>query len=228
MRTLLTALVAASLWQGSRPETVEAQQTSASSTPLARSFDRAVQRVQRRRDLQAHRGAGFDRDSFDVQAFVGLGRLEDSTLIRWFTGFSSFIGSTDSSACHELITGEPTGSRLATLSAEMDSAAIELWVADWEQAVVASYLAPARPKVSDEEMMVAVFTVLAKLPGNPMSRNRKPSDKPRKMTPASECELMRHFFKEALALEDPTRMTLLRGLALTINEKKGSPTFGEQ
>lgn len=196
---------------------------SQSATPLARALDRAVVRIKARHDLNEHTGSGFNRDSFDVQAFVGIGRIGDSALVRWFTGFSTFVSGTDSTACHDLITGDPTASRLAAHSSTMDSISLEKWVSDWEGAVVASYLAQPHEPVNDEEMMVALFTLIAKLPDSELSINPKPSDKPRKKSAQSECTMMRHFFEEALAMAEPQRMTLLRGLALTINDKNKSP-----
>jgi hypothetical protein len=158
-----------------------------------------------------------------VQAFVGIGRIGDDALVRWFTSFSSYISGTDSTACQDLITGEPTASRLAAHSSTMDSIALETWISDWEGAVVASYLARPHEPVNDEEMMVAIFTLIAKLPESELSINPKPSDKPRKKSAQSECSMMRHFFAEALAMEEPQRMTLLRGLAVSMNEKNKSP-----
>ena len=195
---------------------------SQSNTPLARALDRAVVRIKARHDLNEHMGSGFTRDSFDVQAFMGIGRIGDSALVRWFTGFSDYISGIDSTACHDLITGEPTVSRLAAHSSTMDSIAVEKWVADWEGAVVASYLAQPHEPVNDEEMMVALFTLIAKLPDSELSINPKPSAKPRKKSAQSECNMMRHFFTEALAMAEPQRMTLLRGLALSMNDKNKS------
>ena len=201
------------------PATGETQ----SSTMMERALDRAVGRIKARRDLREHTGTGFNRDSFDVQAFAGIGRVGDSALVRWFDNFSTYISGTDSTACQDLITGEPTASRLAAHHSTMDSAAVERWISDWEGAVVASYLAEPHAPVNDEEMMVAVFALVAKLPEAEGSFNRKPSDKPRKMTAQSECNMMRHFFEQAMAMEEPQRMTLFRGLAMTMNEKNKSP-----
>ena len=217
MRTMLAVatLVAVSILAPARGE---AQAT----TSFARALDRAVARIKARRDLNEHLGAGFNRDSFDVQAFAGIGRVGDSALVRWFSNFSTYITGTDSTACHDLITGEPTASRLAAHPSTMDSVAMETWVADWEGAVVASYLVPPHPPVDDEEMMVALFSLIAKLPDSALSINRKPSNKPRKVSPQSECNTMRHFFEQALAMEEPQRMTLFRGLALSMSEKRKS------
>jgi hypothetical protein len=204
---------------------VVARGETQSSTALERALDRSVLRIRARNDLTGHRGPGFNRDSFDVQAFAGIGRVGDEALLRWFTGFSSYVSGTDSTACHSLITGEPTASRLALHPSTMDSAAIEHWVADWEGAVIASYLAQPHAPVNDEDMMVALFTLIAKLPGVEGSMNRKPSDKPRKVTPQSECATMREFFVQALAMDEPQRMTLLRGLAVSMSDKSKSPVF---
>jgi hypothetical protein len=191
----------------------------ASSTPMARALDRAVIRLHARRDLAGHLGAGFSRDSLDAQAMLGLGRTPDSTVIAWFSGVARFVDGTDSPACHGLMTGEPTGTHIAGIQSTMDSAAVETWVRQWEHAVVASYLAPV-PVIDEEEMMMAVLTLIARLPETRASMNRKPGSKPSKpLTPADECSLMRHFLAEALEMEEPTRMTLLRGLAMTMNEK---------
>lgn len=198
------------------------------TTHLGRAFDRAVVRIQSRADLREHRGEIFDRDSFSVQAFEGLARLDDSTLVGWFSGFSTFVGSTDSTGCHELITGEPTGTRLATMSSTMDSVALEAWVRQWESAVVASYLAPAGPAVSDEDMMVAIFTLIARLPQVKENLARKPSSKPVKMSEAEECGSMKDFFSEALKLEAPIRMNLFRGLAAALNDQKGDSSLFRQ
>lgn len=196
-----------------------------SATPMERALDRAVTRVNSRSDLAGHRGAGFNRDSFDLQAMRGLGKTSDSTLIGWFAGFASYVNGTDSTACHGLMSGEPTGTRIASVRSTMDSAALESWIGHWETAVVASYLSPAPPPVDDEAMMVALFTLIAKLPETRAEQNRKPGGKPPKpRTPVAECNTMRHFFAEALALEDSTRITLFRGLALSMNEK-GKSTF---
>jgi hypothetical protein len=218
MRIILAAASLAALSIFSPPG-AEAQAT----TPLARALDRAVVRIQARRDLREHIGRGFNRDSFDVQAFVGIGRVGDSALVRWFSSFSTYMTGTDSTACQDLITGEPTASRLAVHPSTMDSAAMETWVADWEGAVVASYLVQPHAPVNDEEMMVAVFTLIARLPESELSINRKPSNKPRKVSPQSECNMMRHFFEQALTMEEPQRMTLFRGLAMSMSEKGKSP-----
>ena len=194
------------------------------ATPMSRALDRAVTRVNSRSDLAGHRGAGFNRDSFDLEAMRGLGKTSDSTLIGWFSGFASYVNGTDSTACHGLVAGEPTGTHIASVRSSMDSAALESWISHWETAVVASYLSPAPPPVDEEAMMVALFTLIAKLPDSPAGQNRKPGGKPPKPSPAAECNTMRHFFAEALALEDSTRMTLFRGLALTMNEK-GKSSF---
>jgi hypothetical protein len=221
LRYLLPALAAVALRPGVVPSIAQAQE---SPTPLARALDRAVLRVQRRDDLKDHLGAGFNRDSFDLQAIGGLGRTEDSTLIRWFTGFTTYVNGTDSSACRELINGEPTGTRLAALNSSMDSVAVERWAADWETAVAASYLSPPHATVDEEELMVAIFALIAKLPESEISVNRKPSAKPQKMNAHAECRMMRRFFVEAMAMEEPVRLTLLRGLAMTMREK-GESSF---
>ena len=218
MRFLPAVLVAVAM--GALPAaTGEAQST----TPMTRALDRAVLRIKARPDLREHAGRGFNRDSFDVQAFAGIGRIGDSALVRWFDGFSTYISGTDSTACQDLITGEPTASRLAAHASSMDSVAMEKWIADWEGAVVASYLAQPHAPVDDEEMMVAVFALIAKLPESEGNLNRKPSDKPRKMNPQAECTMMRHFFEQAMALGEQQRMTLFRGLAMTMNQKNKSP-----
>ena len=191
---------------------------------MSRALDRAVTRVNSRSDLAGHRGAGFNRDSFDLEAMRGLGKTSDSTLIGWFSGFASYVNGTDSTSCHGLVAGEPTGTHIASVRSSMDSAALESWISHWETAVVASYLSPAPPPVDEEAMMVALFTLIAKLPDSQAGQNRKPGGKPPKPSPAAECNTMRHFFAEALALEDSTRMTLFRGLALTMNEK-GKSSF---
>jgi hypothetical protein len=223
MRFLPAALVTMAIG-ALTPATGETQST----TPMERALDRAVVRVKARRDLREHTGSGFNRDSFDVQAFIGIGRVGDSALVRWFDNFSAYISGTDSTACQDLITGEPTASRLAAHPSTMDSVAMERWIADWEGAVVASYLAEPHAPVNDEEMMVAVFALIAKLPESELSLNRKPSDKPRKMSPQSECRMMRHFFEQAMAMDEPQRMTLFRGLAMTMNQKNKSPINLEQ
>ena len=206
-----------------------AGQAQSTPTHMSRALDRAVARINTRSDLAGHRGARFNRDSLDVRVMSGLGRTSDSTLIGWFSGFSVFVNGTDSLTCHDLMKEEPTASRLAAVSSTMDSAAVEGWVKDWEAAVVASYLSPPHPPVDDEAMMVAIFTLIAKLPEAQANLNRKPGGKPPKpRTPASECNTMRQFFAEALTMEDPTRMTLLRGLALTMNEKGKSAFNIEQ
>jgi hypothetical protein len=203
-------------------------QAQSPSTHMARALDQAVARINTRSDLAGHRVGAFNRDSLDARVMSGLGRTSDSTLIGWFTGFSVFVNGTDSLTCHDLMKEAPTASRLAAVRSTMDSAAVEGWVKDWEAAVVASYLSPPHPPVDDEAMMVAVFTLIARLPEAQANLNRKPGGKPPKpTTPASECGTMRQFFAEALTLEDPTRMTLLRGLALTMNEK-GKSTFNIQ
>jgi hypothetical protein len=222
-RLLLLACVSSAFGSAIHPD-AQAQ----TPTTLERALDRAVLRVTARPDLQNHRGGGFDRDSFDVEAFRGLGKAEDSTVIGWFTGFSTYINGTDSSACHDLITGEPTGSMLARQHSVMDSAAVELWVTHWENAVVASFLAPERPPANEEDMMVALFALLAKLPEAEMGFSRKPSDKPRKMSSEAECRTMRQFFTQALQMEEPTKMTLLRGLAQIMNEKPDLTVVEEQ
>jgi hypothetical protein len=204
-----------------------AAQAQLPETPFSRALDRAVVRIQERSDLRQHRGSAFDRDSFDVQAFKGLGKAEDSTLIGWFDGFSTYIAGTDSAGCHELIEGEPTGATLAAMSSTMDSVAMERWTRHWETAVAASWLEAAHPPVNDEEMMAALFSLIARLP-DATGLGGKPTSKPRKMGEAAECRMMRTFFVEALRLEEPTRMTLLRGLAMVLNDRKGdSPVFGQ-
>lgn len=226
LRSLIAALAAVALWPGAAPSITLAQEPP---TPLARALDRAVLRVRQRDDLKDHLGAGFNRDSFDLQAFGGLGRTEDTTLVRWFTGFSTYINGTDSSACHELITGEPSGARLAALSSSMDSASVEQWAADWETAVAASYLSPPHAKVDDEAMMMAIFALIAKLPESELSVRQRASGKPpKKMTAQAECRMMRHFFAEAMAMEEPIRMTLLRGLAMSMREGGASSLNLEQ
>jgi hypothetical protein len=202
--------------------------SQASESPLDRALNRAVTRINRRADLQAHRPPGFDRDSLDTAVFLGLGKAEDSTIFGWFTGFSTYINGTDSTACLDLTKGEPTGSALATHRSTMDSSAIERWMVDWESAVVASYLAAPRPPVNEEEMMMAVFALIAKLPETEISLNRKPTNKPRKLSAEAECRTMRDFFGHALQLEEPTRMTLLRGLAQVMKDRPDLPGVEQQ
>jgi hypothetical protein len=219
MRSLAIVSVMALLGGGVAESAAQAQETQ-----LGRALNRSVSRINTRADLRG-KVSGFDRDSFDVRAFRGLARTDDSTIVRWFEGFSGYIGGTDSTACSTLTDGEPTASALAAHHSTMDSIAVERWVGDWESAVAASYLAPERPKVSDEEMMVAVFALITKLPDFQANVNRKPSDKPRKMSAQAECRMLREFFTQALAMEEPTRMTLLRGLAGVMNERPKLPSL---
>lgn len=219
VRSLLVTILIATVWHAALPATGRAQATPG-STRLGRALDRAVLRVQNRSDLGNYRGAGFNRDSFDVEAFKGLGKADDSTIVGWFTGFNDFIGGVDSTACGDLTRNDPTGTLLATIPSSMDSAAVERWVKHWETAVAASFLAAEPPPPNEEEMMVAMFALIAKLPDTEISMNTRPSDKPKKNNPLRECRMMRGFFAEALVLEEPTRMTLLRGLALMMDEKK--------
>ena len=195
------------------------------STLMSRALDRAVVRINTRADLSGHREAGFNRDSFDVRAMSGLSRTSDSTLVGWFTGFSRYVEGIDSIECQTLMKEEPSGSSIAAVASSMDSASVESWVGLWEKAVVAAYLDPVQPKVDDEEMMEAIFTLIGKLNDGQVTFSSKPNRKPAKpSTPAQECRTMRQFFTEALALPDPMRMTLFRGLAQSMMEK-GASTF---
>jgi hypothetical protein len=188
-------------------------------TTLKRALDRAVLRVNSRSDLQNHLGPGFDRDSFDVRAFKGLRRADDSTVLGWFTGFATFLNGTDDGTCEQLSRLEPTGTALAAVPSMMDSTAIEDWMTHWEHAVAASFLAEARPPVNEEEVMMALLALMVKLPGAQVESNAKPSSKPRKPDGRTECGTMREFFNQAIRMDDPVRMTLFRGLADTMNEK---------
>lgn len=219
VRSLVVAILVSALWQVVWPATGEAQVPQGGTT-LARALDRAVVRVRTRSDLKNYRGAGFNRDSFDVEAFKGLGKAEDSTIVGWFTGFADFIGGIDSTACGEMTANDPTGALLATIPSSMDSVQVERWVRHWETAVAASFLAVERPPANEAEMMEAMFALIAKLPDTEISVSSKPSDKPKKPNPQRECRMMRGFFAEALVMEEPTRMTLLRGLADMMDEKK--------
>lgn len=222
-RPLLTIISALS---GSGALVTAAAQTPA--TTLERSLDRALLRVHSRSDLQNHLGAGFDRDSFDVRAFKGLRRADDSTIVGWFTGFTAFLNGTADSTCEQLSRLEPTGTALAAVPSTMDSVAIESWMTHWERAVAASFLAGERSPVNEEEVMMALLSLIVKLPGARVESNAKPASKPPKPDARTECETMRQFFNEALRLEEPVRMTLFRGLADTMNEKPDLSALGEQ
>lgn len=223
-RPALAVLVVMFCWTGT-PARANAQ---VSGTVLAQALDRAVLRVNSREDLRNHRQAGFNRDSFDVHAFRGLGKADDSTVAGWFSGFSAFIGGTDSAACGQLVKMEPTGTALAAVPSTMDSVAVEDWVKTWESAVAASYLAPERAPPDQDDLMMAMLGLLAQLPHSEVVFNAKPNSKPSKPNPQQECSTMREFFHQALLLKEPARMTLLRGLAQMLREKSGSSPLGKE
>lgn len=229
VRSLLVATLVSVLCETALPATGWAQaQAPQADTRLGRALDRAVLRVQSRSDLRDFRGAGFNRDSFNLEAFKGLGKAEDSTIVGWFTGFNEFIGGVDSTACGNLTRNDPTGTLLATIPSSMDSAGVERWVVHWETAVAASFLASEPPPANEEEMMVAMFALIAKLPDTEVSVSTRLSDKPTKPNPQRECRMMRGFLAEALVLEEPTRMTLLRGIASMLDGKKSKSTDVKQ
>jgi hypothetical protein len=190
-----------------------AQSVASGETSLDYALDRVVGRLIARTELQDQVGSGFNRESLDIYAFRGLRRTSDSTIMGWFTGLSAYIDGIDSVSCARLAQTKPSGRELAQLPSTMDSALVDRWALSWESAVVASFRAPLREPVSEEEVMMAMLGVIAKLPSAELVVGSRRSGKPKKSTPRQECQTMREFFTTALRLDEPERTTLFRGLA---------------
>lgn len=210
------------------PALSQAQELPPGEAIMERMLDRLAARLRQRSDLRDRLSPEFDKDSVGHYGLKGLSRSEDSTVIAWFTGFAEMLQVIDGPSCKALVAGPPSASRIARAVSNQDSLAVARWLIHWETATLAWYLAPERPPIDDEAMMGAIFKLIAELPDGALTVSTGSPKKKKKPSAEQECRSMRDFFASAVAMAEPERTTLLRGLVEKMAEEGMQPALTEE
>jgi hypothetical protein len=191
------------------PPVTAAQDTTPDQRMVQRMLDRSAARIRQRNDLSGRVSPGFNSDSLYRRVTIGLARVSDSTVVEWFAELARLFDGIEPAACDSLTAGPPDPRRIVKFISADDSTLIERWFTQWEIATVASYLGEKRTPVSDEEMIATVFSLIG-----PLSKDQEAREG------NTECQKLRSFLRNVLALPDEKRAILFRGIAGQLGGKK--------
>jgi hypothetical protein len=197
---------------------LRAQTPATSGYQMGPAVDRVLARFKSREELSGKLSSGFDQDSFDFYALRGVSRTEDSTIVAWFTGFSTFLEATTLAECTEIMKGiEPGLNAMRPMRTGMDSAAVEGWLHQWETAAVAFFTRPARPAADDDAFGMVMLGLIAEFSQDTTlaDMRQKPGAKP---TARDQCRIARLTFNRLINRPEPERTMVLRGMAEMISD----------
>lgn len=187
------------------------KQTLAAGKALERQIDRYSPDDETRTRLRriAQRGQG---DSVNLLVQQGLPRLDSTSLIRRVELLGQMLGSADERVCAALARGNPSEVQMTVALGGLDSAALDDWMGVLAKSMVAAVQNHAAPGVGQDEVSDAIQSVLERLPAEESERLVNGLGAIDRASDADACWTGRVLYREVVALAEPERGTLARGL----------------
>lgn len=204
--TLGTCLVAAC---GDAVRVVK--QTIALQEAFFRQIDKRSPTPEIRNRLRnlARSGAG---DSVQMLVAQGLVRLDDSSLIRRMELMSVMLDGSDETICAALSRDTPGSGQMTLAMAELQGQDLEDWAGLLIEAQVASLEERPARHVTAEVLAHSLQTAIANLPENEQTRITDIMGQFATASEADACWAGRVLFQQGVALTEPERSQMARGL----------------
>jgi hypothetical protein len=188
----------------------QAQET-AGHAMVHRMMSRSAERVRHRSELAGRVDETFDRDSLRLRVLSGLRRSADSTVQAWFTHFSVLMNGLDRESCNSLAAGRPDPRAIVAYVGTKDSVALQVWLTDWEEAAVASYVGYKHPPIPDDAMLAILFGMMGDIARE--SVDSVPEND-------RECWRLRAFFHQVVRLAPEQQLVVYRSIVEQMMSKK--------
>lgn len=205
----LLALAAALAGCGDVIRTVK--QTMAVGKTLQRQIDQLSPNDDVRRRLRglADRGKG---DSVNILVVQGLPRLDSATLVRRVVVLHQMLTNVDEPLCAALARGTPSEAQMTLAMVSLDSAALDEWMAVIVKSMIAAVEKHDFRTVAEEDVATALDAVVERLPDGDGERLMDALGTLEEVGDTDACWSGRVLYREILALSEPDRTVLARGL----------------
>jgi len=157
----------------------------------------------------ARSGAG---DSVQILVAQGLVRLEDSSLIRRMELMSVMLDGSNETICAALSRGTPGSGQMTLAMAELEGQDLEDWAGLLIEAQIASLEQRPARHITAEVLAHSLQTAIANLPDNEQTRISSVMSQFQTATEADACWAGRVLFQQGVALTEPERSQMARGL----------------
>jgi len=187
------------------------KQTIALQEAFFRQIDKRSPTPEIRNTLRnlARSGAG---DSVQLLVAGGLVRLDDSLLIRRMELMSLMLDGSDETICAALSRGTPGNGQMTFAMAELKGQDLEDWAGLLIEAQIASLEQRPARHVPPEAFARGVQTAMANLPDNEQTRITTIMSQFQTAPDAEACWAGRVLFQQGVALTEPERSQMARGL----------------
>ena len=187
------------------------RQTIALQEAFFRQIDKRSPTPEIRNTLRAlaRSGAG---DSVQALVAGGLVRLDDSLLIRRMELMSVMLDGSEVTICAALSRGTPGSGQMTLAMAELEGANLEDWAGLLIEAQIASLEQRPASHVSAELLAHSVQTAMANLPDHEQTRITGIMSRFQTASDADACWAGRVLFQQGVALTEPERSQMARGL----------------
>jgi hypothetical protein len=187
------------------------KQTIALQEAFFRQIDKRSPTPEIRNTLRtlARSGAG---DSVQTLVAQGLVRLEDSLLIRRMELMSVMLDGSNETICAALSRGTPGSGQMTLAMAELEGQDLEDWAGLLIEAQIASLEQRPARHIKAEVLAHSLQTAIANLPDNEQTRIASVMSQFQTATEADACWAGRVLFQQGVALTEPERSQMARGL----------------
>lgn len=187
------------------------KQTIALQEAFFRQIDKRSPTPEIRNTLRtlARSGAG---DSVQALVAEGLVRLEDSSLIRRMELMSVMLDGSDETICAALSRGTPGSGQMTLAMGELEGQDLEDWAGLLIEAQIASLEQRPARHVPAEAFAGGVQAAMANLPDNEETRITAIMSRFESASDADACWAGRVLFQQGVALTEPERSQMARGL----------------
>ena len=187
------------------------KQTIALQEAFFRQIDKRSPTPEIRNTLRAlaRSGAG---DSVQILVAQGLVRLEDSSLIRRMELMSVMLDGSNETICAALSRGTPGSGQMTLAMAELEGQDLEDWAGLLIEAQIASLEQRPARHIKAEVLAHSLQTAIANLPDNEQTRISSVMSQFQTATEADACWAGRVLFQQGVALPEPERSQMARGL----------------
>lgn len=187
------------------------KQTIALQEAFFRQIDKRSPTPEIRNTLRnlARSGAG---DSVQALVAGGLVRLDDSLLIRRMELMSVMLDGSDEAVCAALSRGTPGSGQMTLAMAELEGKDLEDWAGLLIEAQIASLEQRPERRVAPDGFARGVQTAMANLPDEEQTRITAIMSRFQAASDADACWAGRVLFQQGVALTEPERSNMARGL----------------
>jgi len=187
------------------------KQTIALQEAFFRQIDKRSPTPEIRNTLRAlaRSGAG---DSVQLLVAQGLVRLSDSSLIRRMELMSVMLDGSEQTICAALSRGTPGSGQMTLAMAELEGQDLEDWAGLLIEAQIASLEQRPARHVGAEALAHSLQTAIANLPDNEQTKITDIISEFQTASDGDACWAGRVLFQQGVALTEPERSQMARGL----------------